>query len=351
MGAGAIAVVGYPAWTLFDYLVEPQTADELLPLRLAATIPIAICWLLLFTDLGRRQPERLMLGITLSVNVGIVLMLGAVETHYGAYALGMSLTLYAGAALLIWPPRYTIALCAVTLLGIVAVFTLSDPVPEDAMATVLFYIVTACVLSVLGQIYRARISWREFETRDALQREQERSSELVRELDRQSREDSLTSLANRRAWDETLARECARVARSGGSLSVLLCDLDGLKVINDQFGHAVGDSVLRTVGSLLREHARDADLVARIGGDEFAILSPGADLLGATELGERLRKLVAEEDAGAGGLGAMTISVGVADWEGGDDSAETLMLRADRRLYRAKASRNVVCAGDPGRLG
>ncbi len=85
--------------------------------------------------------------------------------------------------------------------------------------------------------------------------------------------------------------------------------------------------------------------------DEFAVLSPGTDLLGGTELGERLRSLIESEPTAATGLGGVTISVGGAGWEGGDDSAETLMLRADRRLYRAKATRNVVCAGDPPRVG
>ena len=348
IGAGAIALFAYPAWTLFDYLVEPEIADQLLPIRLAVTVAIAILVVMMLAGVGRRRPEPILLAITLVVNGGIVLMLTRVETNYAAYSLGMSLTVYTGAALLIWPPRYTIAMCAVTLAGIALAFALSDPIPADAIATVYFYFGTACLLSIVGQTYRERIAWREFQFRDALELEQARSSALVEELDRLSREDPLTGLANRRAWDEALARECARAARDGGDLSILLCDLDGLKTINDRLGHPVGDAALRTVGSLLRDHAREADLVARIGGDEFAVLSPGADLLGATELAERLRRLV--DDAGtAAGLGEGTISVGVADWEGGDDTAETLMLRADRRLYRAKATRNVVCAGDPSR--
>lgn len=348
ISAGAIATVGYPSWTLFDYLVEPTTGDDLLPIRLLLTIPIALFWAaLLFTRLGHRHPERLLLAICLTINTGIALMIAQVETHYAAYALGMSLTVYAGAFLLIWSPAYMAALCGSSLAILTLVLLLSEPIATDAVATVYFYFGTACLLSFFGQLHRQRTAFREFEGRVALEHEQERSAALVGELDRQSREDSLTGLANRRAWDEALARECASVARDGHDLAILLCDLDCLKAINDALGHAVGDTVLKNVGRLLRRRGREADLIARIGGDEFAVLSPGTDLLGGVELGEQLRALVERDANAAAGLGGVTISVGVAHWEGGDDSPETLMLRADRRLYAAKATRNVVCAGDP----
>jgi len=348
ISAGAIATVGFPTWTAFDYLVEPSNADAFLDLRLLLTLPIAALWFVLgMTPLGRRHPEPLLLGIMLAISVGISLMIGRVESHHEAYALGMSLTLYAGAILLLWPPAYMAAFCGLSLAALTAVLLLSDPVPTDAIATVYFYLVTAAAIGFLGQLHRQRTAWSEFASRAALEREQQRSRELVAELDRQSHEDSLTGLANRRAWDEALERECARSSRDGSSLAVLLCDLDGLKEINDRLGHPVGDLVLKTVGKLLRARSRDADLVARIGGDEFAVLSAGTDLRGGTELAEQLRRLVAEEATPTAGLGGVSISIGVADWEGPDDSAETVMLRADRRLYTAKATRNVVCAGDP----
>ncbi len=348
ISAGAIATVGFPAWTAFDYLVAPSSADAFLDLRLLLTVPIAALWFaLIFSPAGRRHPEILLLGIMLAVSVGISLMIGRVESHQEAYALGMSLTLYAGAILLIWPPAYMAALCGLSLTVLTGVLLLSDPVETDAVATVYFYLVTAAAISFLGQLHRQRAAWSEFESRAALEREQQRSRELVAELDRQSHEDSLTGLANRRAWDEALERECARSARDGSSLAVLLCDLDGLKEINDHLGHPVGDVVLKTVGKLLRSRSRDADLVARIGGDEFGVLSAGTDLGGATELAEQLRRLVEEEATPAAGIGGVSVSIGVADWEGPDDSAETVMLRADRRLYTAKATRNVICAGDP----
>jgi diguanylate cyclase (GGDEF)-like protein len=347
VSAAAIAAIGFPAWTVFDYLVEPDNAGDFMLIRLALTVPI-LCFLgmLLFTRWGKDHPELLMLGTMVSVNFGIALMLTAVESHYAAYALGMSLPLYGGAFLLLWPPRYMAALCGGTLAIVTLVLLLSDPVPTDAVATVYFYLATACAISFLGQLYRERSAWREFQSLLALEREQRRSSELVLELDRISREDPLTGLANRRAWDEALARECARSRRHGDDFAILLCDLDQLKEINDRLGHPVGDAVLRSLARLLAERVRRGDVVARIGGDEFAVLTLGCGLLPATELAEELRSAVAEEATPAAGLGNVTISVGVAEWEGEDDLPETIMLRADRRLYTAKATRNVVCAGD-----
>ena len=351
LSAGAVATFGFPAWALFDYLVEPDAASDFLWLRLGMTIPLALTWLgLAVTPQGRTHPELFLLAMMALVDLGIALMIPGLESHYAAYALGMSLTIYAGAFLLIWSPRYMAAVIGLNFGLLAIVLLLSDPIGTDALATIAFYLGTASVLSFLGQYHRQATAWREFEALTALEHEQERTRVLVRELDRLSHEDSLTGLANRRAWDEALVRECARAGRDGTDLSILLCDLDQLKAINDQLGHPVGDVVLRAVGRVLSENARAGDLVARIGGDEFAVLCPGANLLGGTELAERLRLVTEERASAAAALGGVSISIGVADWEGGDDSAETLMLRADRRLYRAKATRNVVCAGDQPRI-
>ena len=347
IGAGALCAVGFPLWIAFDYLVEPDSAAGFVPIRLGLVVPIVGLWLaLIFSRFGERHPEPLLLGITLSVNFGIALMLASVDQHYAAYALGMSLTLYGSAFILLWAPRWTAALVGLTFAAMGGVLALSDPIPTDAVATIVFYLGTAGAIALVGQAYRQAEAWREFKVIVALEQEQRRSSELVAELDRISRQDPLTGLGNRRAWDGALDREFSLAERRDEPFAVLLMDLDQLKEINDRLGHPVGDAVLRSVGRMLVDNSRESDVIARIGGDEFALLAPDCTLLDATELAEKLRRLVAEETTAASGVGGVTISVGVAGWDGADDTPESIMLRGDRRLYTAKATRNVVCAGD-----
>ncbi|MGI8750000.1 MAG: diguanylate cyclase [Thermoleophilaceae bacterium] len=344
---GAVAIVAMPAWIGFDYVVEPEHAGTFALFRLLALVPIATCLGALFTGFGRRRPEVLVLAIVAAVQITIAFMIPRVETQYAAYALGISLAIYATAFLLVWPPRYTAAAIGITwsALGL-ALLTAPAPFNSTGVATVAFYLATASVIAYFGQAHCEGIQRRELDARAALEREQTRSVELLEELDRQSREDPLTALANRRAWDETLARECARAARGQGPPAILLCDVDRLKEVNDRMGHAAGDAVLKAVADVLRLRARDSDLVARIGGDEFGILFAGSSLDGAVAVAEDIRRVVGEEHRGDVVLARTTVSVGVAHWDGAGDSPARIVLRADQRLYRAKASRDVVCFED-----
>lgn len=154
--------------------------------------------------------------------------------------------------------------------------------------------------------------------------------------------DPLTGLANRRAFDDTLARESALAERGTRALSLALFDVDHFKAFNDGFGHPAGDVVLGQVAEHLRAASRAGDVVARVGGEEFAILLPGADLDGAVALAERVRELVA---AGPWPNRPVTVSAGVAVCRTGDGS--TLVAAADRALYQAKRlGRNRVETAD-----
>lgn len=174
---------------------------------------------------------------------------------------------------------------------------------------------------------------------------QTRQKELLRELQRLSREDSLTGLHNRRHVDEYLRRESERIHRYGGELSIALLDLDHFKSVNDDFSHQVGDEVLRQVADLLRQEARSSDLVARYGGEEFLIALPSTSGDGALVVVERVRRAIEAHDweAVVPGL-TLTISGGVASIDEDGDLA-SLFKRCDDRLYAAKrVGRNRILA-------
>jgi diguanylate cyclase (GGDEF)-like protein len=156
-------------------------------------------------------------------------------------------------------------------------------------------------------------------------------------VQRQAITDDLTGLVNRRRFLETLDREVERAARHGGGLALVLIDLDDFKSINDRFGHHSGDRVLEALGELLRDHIRDIDLAARLGGEEFALLLPEIERSDAVRVAERLCSSLSERPIARveGNALSSTASFGVAHYLPGDSGEEMLRL-ADHALYRAK---------------
>jgi diguanylate cyclase (GGDEF)-like protein len=165
-----------------------------------------------------------------------------------------------------------------------------------------------------------------------------RNARLVARLTHESRVDPLTGLLNRRALEERFAVELARAKRDQRPLSVVAVDIDHFKRINDEHGHQAGDRALVWVAAMLNEHTRGADIVARVGGEEFVIVLPGADGRSTHEFAERLRAAIEDGDAEF----PFTISAGVAAALA-PSTAHTLLDAADRALYAAKhAGRNRV---------
>lgn len=150
-----------------------------------------------------------------------------------------------------------------------------------------------------------------------------------------ARTDPLTDLSNRRAWQDELTRELSRADRGGEHLSIGLIDLDQFKEFNDRWGHAAGDRLLLTAAARWRRRLRISDLLARIGGDEFAVILPACGIAQATSLGDQLRSALPD---------GLSCSIGVAEWVHGEQ-ADRLLERADRALYAAKdAGRNRTVA-------
>jgi diguanylate cyclase (GGDEF)-like protein len=156
--------------------------------------------------------------------------------------------------------------------------------------------------------------------------------------------DPLTGLLNRRAFTPLLAAEHQRVQRTQRPCALALLDLDHFKRVNDQYGHGIGDGVLVQLAVLMQQHVRDIDSVARVGGEEFAILFPEASAEEAAQALERIRLALASQPLQIDGEQiAITVSSGVVGYNGGPQSAEDLLEGADDQLYRAKhGGRNCV---------
>jgi diguanylate cyclase (GGDEF)-like protein len=238
----------------------------------------------------------------------------------------------------VWPAFYigyffgprAIAASLILLAGLYAGVLDSFSLPRSESVT--RWIVTVSVVSF---------------TAIALHMLRRRIDRLVEQLRETARTDPLTMLLNRRGFDERFVLELERARRADTPMALLVADLDRFKTLNDRFGHAAGDKALAAVGQTLVEGCRSIDTVARIGGEEFAILLPSTDASGGLELAERLRADVAHvNDAGGHPL---TVSVGVVEFPRDGTTPEELMGAADQAMYRAKAlgrDRTVVC-GSP----
>ncbi len=154
-------------------------------------------------------------------------------------------------------------------------------------------------------------------------------------LETMAQTDKLTGLYNRQYFDAIFDHAVASQKRSLSPLSLALLDVDNLKEVNDSAGHLAGDDYLKTVATIVREHIRKTDVLARWGGDEFAILFMACDGETATQLMETVRERVEASLNGNGAGGSASISVGVAQYEQGGN-AQALLALADERLYRAK---------------
>ncbi|HEU4882316.1 MAG TPA: GGDEF domain-containing protein [Longimicrobium sp.] len=221
------------------------------------------------------------------------------------------------------------ALMTAGYLGAVALARPPEVRPEvEAILAVVFFTTNLFAAIVLGRIRRQRLAL----------------AAARAELARLVYTDPLTGLPNRRHFTERFEAEVGRVARYGGSFTLGVLDCDHFKAYNDQHGHPAGDDALRELGILLREQLRVSDSVARLGGEEFAVLMVGADPAMAAMVAERLRARVADHVFGATG-DTLTVSIGLASAPEDAKTPDLLFFLADQALYAAKAhGRNRIVA-------
>jgi diguanylate cyclase len=232
---------------------------------------------------------------------------------------------------------------------------LTDEVSGAKELGVLQAVVAARLESVARQVsdFRAREATRLAEYHGRAEHMRERIADLEREaqelhskLDREkhgARLDPLTGIANRKSFDERFTQEIARLAQGGPSLVMLLWDIDSFKVINDSYGHRAGDRVLQSVAACFTTALRGSDFVARIGGEEFAVLLSGLKLAEALNIANQVRTAIAALRFHFRGTPVrVTISCGVTELHQ-NDAPNAAFDRADAALYRAKHGGKNLC--------
>lgn len=193
------------------------------------------------------------------------------------------------------------------------------------------------------------------ETSQRLHGELDKSARVIRDLQRdleivrrEAMTDGLTGLANRKSFDQEIKRMMNDAKVNGTPFTLMMVDIDHFKSFNDNYGHQVGDQVLRLVGRTLIDGIKGRDFAARYGGEEFAIILPDSNIMAGMAVGNSLRKAVAQKDvmnrSSGEKLGRITMSVGVAEFVAGE-TPEEMIERADSALYTAKHNgRNQVAA-------
>jgi diguanylate cyclase (GGDEF)-like protein len=159
----------------------------------------------------------------------------------------------------------------------------------------------------------------------------------MQEKERVAVHDGLTDVFNRGYLEIAIERTVKDVRRNGGEVSVLFIDVDGMKDVNDTYGHQAGDALLVELAGLLRDSCRESDVVARYGGDEFVVLMPATDAPGAGEVERKVAAAIAARNAAAGRAPRLSASAGTHTATA--DGVDTLLREADRRMYTSKRSR------------
>ncbi|HSK94398.1 MAG TPA: GGDEF domain-containing protein [Candidatus Angelobacter sp.] len=293
----------------------------------------AVVAVVLFHELGGARRAPFLRPAELVVAVALIGGLLAL-TGFASSPFAMLFALVAVAAALAYGPRAGLAAAGLATLAYAGVL-LADPRlatygPEDALRLSLGLVAT-WLLAFVAIAYAAH-----------LRRSMAQAITL-------SQTDPLTGLSNRSQLHATLEREVSRTRRSDRGFCVLMIDLDGLKAINDTAGHLRGDEVLRAIGAIITGSIRAVDSAYRFGGDEFVVLLPETDIIGAFVVAEKIR--IGAEEVGstivAGAEPVTSVSIGLVSHPEDGVSADELMIAADRAMYQAKRLGKNQISGNP----
>jgi len=319
--AGMLWLLG-AAYLLVFAPFEPPTAL----VGAAGWVPFGLCVagsVLLAAHLVRRAtpvtPGALLLQALLAL--GLVALVSCLAPSAHPY---VDLALVVAALSAMVHPARRVALVLVAASAALVVPELVHGADGDGLVTAAGHLVVLHALAGLSFAWATRMR--------ALQRELGEQREQAVEL---ARVDALTGLGNRRALDDALTVQRSVVARTGRPLSLLVCDLDDFKAINDQAGHPAGDSALRCVADVLRDTMRQPDHLFRWGGDEFVALLPDTTQEAAWQVARRMRRALPARCERPDG-GRLRLTVGVAELRPGETGSD-LLERADALLVAAKA--------------
>ncbi|HXG26999.1 MAG TPA: GGDEF domain-containing protein [Candidatus Binatia bacterium] len=326
-------VVRIVSWAFLMAVAVFAAASGIWPDVLSAiVILIAVTGeiLLVLQDVLPRTPLRRARGplqgvLALVFASSLVALTGGLESPFT-----FAFPLIVGAGALLVAPRIALALAILATAAYLAAGLVVDPTPEiTSLVTMAVNLTGLYLLAYIGA---------------SVGREQRRVRDAAIRL---STIDSLTGLYNRSYFFTALEREIARGDRSGRAFCLVMLDLDDLKAINDRYGHAVGDTVLRGVAEIVRNGVRKIDTPARYGGDEFVALLPETDPTGGWVLAEKIRLTVAEQ--GLPGIdNGPTVSIGVVTYPTDGRSADALLVSADRAMYASKrGGKNRVARATP----
>jgi len=181
--------------------------------------------------------------------------------------------------------------------------------------------------------------------KEQLEKELDKKEALEKHLKHLASTDPMTELLNRRAFFDICDKIMIRASKTQQKLACLIIDIDHFKVINDTYGHDMGDKVIKVIAKLMQENTRTIDYIGRIGGEEFAILMPNTDMEAAYQISDRLRENISKYKILLNNKNvSITVSIGLSYLTHEDKNIHTLLKRADTALYEAKDNgRNQVC--------